>query len=75
MQFSGISIKNESIFPDLFSIHPQGKNAETNLERESIGRSMHRILELLKTMSHEVFLCARELSGGQKKLLRTRKSS
>ena len=62
MQFSGSSIKNESISMSLLKSKSL-VNFEKNLENE-----VDRILELLN-LSHMKYSYARELSGGQKKLL------
>ena len=62
MQFSGSSIKNESVSKSLL----QSKSLldfEKNLENE-----VDRILDLLN-LTHMKYSYARELSGGQKKLL------
>ena len=62
MQFSGSSIKNESVSKSLL----QSKSLvdfEKNLENE-----VDRILDLLN-LAHMKYSYARELSGGQKKLL------
>ena len=62
MQFSGSSVKNESISRSLI----KGKSLN-NFEKE-LEIEVDRILELLN-LSHMKYSYARELSGGQKKLL------
>jgi branched-chain amino acid transport system ATP-binding protein len=62
MQFSGSSLKYESISRSLI----KGKMLN-NFERE-LEEEVDRILELLN-LSHMKYSYARELSGGQKKLL------
>ena len=62
MQFSGSSVKNESISRSLI----RGKSLN-NFEKE-LEIEVDRILELLN-LSHMKYSYARELSGGQKKLL------
>jgi ABC-type branched-subunit amino acid transport system ATPase component len=62
MQFSGSSVKNESISRSLI----KGKSLN-NFEKE-LEIEVDKILELLN-LSHMKYSYARELSGGQKKLL------
>lgn len=62
MQFSGSSVKNESVSRSLI----QGKSLN-NFEKE-LEIEVDRILELLN-LTHMKYSYARELSGGQKKLL------
>jgi branched-chain amino acid transport system ATP-binding protein len=62
MQFSGSSLKYESISRSLI----KGKMLN-NFERE-LEEEVDRVLELLN-LSHMKYSYARELSGGQKKLL------
>jgi len=62
MQFSGSSVQNESVSRSLI----QGKSLN-NFEKE-LEIEVDRILELLN-LTHMKYSYARELSGGQKKLL------
>ena len=62
MQFSGSTVKNESVSRSLI----KGKSLN-NFEKE-LEIEVDRILELLN-LSHMKYSYARELSGGQKKLL------